>query len=64
MVTYLKFLIKEQDAVINAVEKVVKMLKNVKHAKAKVELCKCTKWVQACINRFKKHAINVQAKVK
>lgn len=64
METYLKSLTKEQDVARNAEEKVVKMQKNVKHAKVKAESYKCIKWVQACISKFKKIAINVKVKVK
>jgi hypothetical protein len=36
-----------------------KMFKNVKHVKVEVKLFKCIKWVQECINKFKKTVINV-----
>ena len=42
----------------------VKMYKNVKHAKVRVQSCKCIKWVQVCINKFKKIVTNAKVKVK
>ncbi len=64
MVHYLKFLIKEQDVVKNALGKVVKMQKNVKIVKDKAVLFKCSKWVQGCINKFKRIVISAKDKVK
>lgn len=46
----------------NAPEKEVKVCKNAKHAKDKVELSKCIKWVLECISKFKKIVINAKGK--
>ena len=46
------------------VEKVVKMLINVKNVREEVNLCKCTKWEQVCTNKFKKFVMNVREKDK
>lgn len=64
METCSKFHIKEPVAAKNAKAKEGKMLKNVRHAKVKVESCKCIKWAQECISKFKRIAINVKAKAK
>lgn len=54
----------DQDVVKNVMEKVEKMFKNVKHVKEKVLLCRCIKWVQECINKYKNIVINVLVKDK
>ena len=61
---WLKSSIQGPDVVKNAVEKVVRILKNVNHAKDKEELCKCIKWVLECISKSKRLVISVQAKDK
>lgn len=60
----LRFLIKELAVARNAMERVVKMLKNVRHVKDKEELSKCSKWVPECISKSKKIVINVKVKDK
>lgn len=47
-----------------ATEKEEKMLKHAQHAKAKVELYKCIKWVQECISKFRKTVIHVKVREK
>jgi hypothetical protein len=48
----------------NVLGKAVRMSKNVKIVKDKAVLFKCSKWVQECINKFKKIVISVKGKVK
>ena len=55
---------KEQDVVRHVMEKVAKMFKNAKPVKEMEELCKCFRWVQVCISKFKNLVINVQDKGK
>jgi hypothetical protein len=50
--------------VINAVVKVDKISKNVKHVKVMDKLYKLFKWDQVCTNKYKNHVINVLVKVK
>lgn len=56
--------IPDQDAAKNVEAREDKTLKNANNAKEKVWSSKCTKWVQACINKFKNIAINVKEKDK
>lgn len=60
----LKSTIQELDAAKNVMVKVDKMYKSVKHAKEKVLLSKCIKWVLVCINKFKNIVTNAQVKDK
>lgn len=54
----------EQDAARLVKEREEKMLNRVEHARARVELCKCTRWDQECINRFKRIVILAKEKEK
>lgn len=56
--------IAEHAAVRNVAEREDKTLKSVNSVKAKVWLSKCTKWVQACINKSKNIVISVKEKDK
>lgn len=62
MVMLYNFSIQGLDVAKNVTERVDKMLNNVKNVKVKVVLYKCSKLVQALINKCKRYVKIVQVK--